>query len=142
MSSRSVSLWLWLLLAAFVFRVAAQLLQWQIGLSFLPPFEAWQSGALPYGALLAAQVLIVLFLTRVAWSFSVGTVTASSRSARLWLIPGGLYLAVMVTRLVLGQTLLAGHAWFDRPLPSTFHIVLASFMIVAGLYHYLNTRAA
>ena len=36
----------------------------------------------------------------------------------------------------------AGHYWFDRPLPSAFHIVLATFMIVAGLYHYLNSREA
>lgn len=120
----------------------AQLLQRRLGLSFLPPFEAWQSGALPYWALLTAQILIVVFLTRVAWSFSAGTVTPSSRSARLWLVPGSVYLAVMVTRFVLGQTLLDGHTWFDRPLPSAFHIVLATFMIVAGLYHYANTRTA
>jgi hypothetical protein len=142
MSSRSVSPWLWLLLGAFCFRVLAQLLQWQVGLSFLPPFDAWQSGTLPYWALLTSQLLIVVFLTWIAWAFSVGTVTPSSRSALLWLVPGSLYLAVMVTRLALGLTLLEGHPWFDRPLPSTFHIVLATFMIVAGLYHYVNTRTA
>lgn len=142
MASRSVSLWLWLLLAAFVLRVLAQLLQWQIGLSFLPAFEAWQSGVLPYWGLLMAQLVIVLFLARVAWSFSAGTVTPSARSARLWFILGSVYLAVTVTRLGLGLTLLEGHAWFDRPLPSMFHIVLATFMIVAGLYHRANTRNA
>ena len=142
MSSRRVSLWLWLLLVAFVLRVLAQLLQWQVGVSFLPPFEAWQSGVLPYWALLTAQFLLVLLLARIAWRFSVGSVMPSARSARLWLVPGSIYLATMLIRLTLGLTVLAGHDWFDRPLPSAFHIVLAMFMIVAGLYHYLNTRQA
>ena len=142
LSAGRVSILLWLLLGAFVLRVLAQILQWQIGLAFLPPFDAWQSGALPYPVLLAAQWLIVLLLARTAWRYSRGAVSASPRAARLWLIPGSIYLLAMLTRLILGLTLLDGHAWFDRPLPSTFHLVLASFMLADGGYHLANRRAA
>ncbi len=48
---------------------------------------------------------------------------------------GGLYLVVMIARLVLGLTAMAGDPWFDRPLPTVFHLLLACFLIAVGMFH-------
>ena len=47
------------LLILFCFRVGAQALQRWAPVNFLPPFEDWQSGALPYELLLAFQIGII-----------------------------------------------------------------------------------
>ena len=48
--------WLLLgLLLLFFFRVAAQLIQAYSPVTSLPPFETWQSGALPYPLLVSSQ---------------------------------------------------------------------------------------
>ena len=38
----------------------------------------------------------------------------------------------MGLRLLLGRTTLAGHPWWDAPLSSAFHLVLAAFLGVLG----------
>ena len=40
----------------------------------------------------------------------------------------------MLVRLVLGATV-AQQTWFDAPIPSAFHLVLAAFLLVAGRFH-------
>jgi hypothetical protein len=46
----------------FIFRVIAQLLQKFFDLPFLPAFDAWQSGALPYSWLVVAQIIIIVVM--------------------------------------------------------------------------------
>jgi hypothetical protein len=46
-----------------------------------------------------------------------------------------LYLLVMVARLVLGLTAMQGDPWFDRPLPTVVHLLLACFLIAVGMCH-------
>lgn len=46
----------------FAFRVVAQFSSIVAGIAFLPPFETWQSGVVPYPILLASQVLILVFM--------------------------------------------------------------------------------
>ena len=135
MSSKKYGLWLWCLWALFVFRVTAQLVQWRFDVPFLPPFDAWHSSVLPYESLVLTQVVILAFCAWVARAFWKGQVEPSKVSAWLWLSVGGLYALVMAFRLVLGLTVLSSHDWFSRHLPTFFHLVLASFMIVAGSFH-------
>ena len=40
------------------------------------------------------------------------------------------------------MTLLSGHAWFDKPLPSIFHLVLASYLLVVGTCLRRNAAGA
>lgn len=62
--------WLLLgLLILFFFRVAAQLIQAFSPVTVLPPFEIWQSGALPYPVLVLFQLIILAACSRVVWSF-------------------------------------------------------------------------
>ena len=51
--------WLLLLTGLFTLRVVGQLVQAVGPFPFLPPFDAFQGSTLPYGALLAAQVVII-----------------------------------------------------------------------------------
>ena len=138
--SRKYAPWLWVLLAIFICRVIAQLSLTMFDIPFLPPFEAWHSGALPYTQLLVSQVLIIVLMTFVALRFSQGIVEAKRWLGISLLAPGSLYFSVMVVRLLIGITGISEIVWFNRPIPSFFHIVLAAFVLLVGHYHYTQSR--
>lgn len=116
----------------FLARVIAQLIQAVGTVSFLPSFDDWQSGALPYPLLLISQIAIVAAQIVLVKRVAAGTFDISTVTKRVLLALGGLYLTFMVFRLVAGLTFLDGDGWFDALLPSIFHIVLASFVLVTG----------
>ena len=138
--------WLWLLLAAFLLRVAAQPLALLAGWPWLPPFEAWQSGALPYPVLLASQVVLAALMAYATAGVASGRTQPRPALGRWIAAAAGLYAAVMVPRLVLGLTVYRGHWWLDAPLPTVFHLVLMTFLAVYGHYHLcghpLDSRGA
>ena len=113
----------------------AQLSLSVISLPFLPPFEAWYSGALPYPWLLASQFILIVLMAMVAWRFSRGTVMARKGWGQMLLGLGLVYFAVMLIRLVVGITGISDIVWFNRPIPSFFHLVLASYVILVGHFH-------
>jgi hypothetical protein len=129
------AVWLRLLLAAFLLRVAAQPLARLSGWRWLPPFEAWQSGALPSPVLLASQLVLAALMTYAATGVSSGRTKPRPALGRWVAAAAGLYATVMVPRLVLGLTLYRGHWWLDAPLPTVFHLVLMTFLAVYGHYH-------
>ena len=126
--------WALLFLAvAFGGRVLAQLVQRFAAVDVLPAFDAWQSGAVPYSVLLAGQVAILAV---------AGVVTVKAWHHQLWMSPltvrlvggfGATYFVFMAVRLVAGQSFASGHSWWDAPLPSVFHLVLASFMLATSI---------
>ena len=127
------------LLLLFVFRVVAQLAQWIHPVDFLPPFDDWQSGVLPYPVLLTGQILVLTVLLRIV----VGHVTGRG-IARRWLgiallSGGGLYFAVMFFRLLASMTFAAADSWLGATIPAFFHVVLACFALIHG---YFNLRHA
>ena len=126
-----------LLSALFVLRVAAQLVQAVHEVSFLPPFDAWQGSATPYPMLLGAQVVIMAILAVVLWCMKAGII--SPRPWKYWacFVLGGIYFLVMAFRFVAGLTFLSEIQWFASVLPTLFHIVLASLILIFG--HYLYT---
>lgn len=119
----------------FLLRVVAQPLA-LTGIGPLPPFEAWHSGVMPYGVLLASQLVIAGVLLVVAWRMSQNLVTARRRVGVVALAAGAVYFGTMIGRLVLGATALRDHGWFARPLPTIFHLVLAGFLLVYGHFHF------
>lgn len=133
--SRRYAPYLAALLALFAFRVVAQPLQFVLGLPFLPAYDAWHSGRLPYGLLVVFQVLILVLMLRITLSFRRSTVRPRRRSGWIILGFGAVYFAVMSARLALGLTWLADHDWFGKPVPAFFHLVLAAFVITVGLFH-------
>jgi hypothetical protein len=126
---------LWVLTALFALRVVAQPAALVLEGSLLPPFESWHSGALPYPLLLLSQILLLAWLARTASSFGAGNVTGHPRLARLATAVGVVYLTVMLGRLVLGLTLLSHVRWFASPIPTVFHLVLATYLLVFGYVH-------
>lgn len=140
-AGKRLSTWLWLLLALFCFRVVAQLLQWQFSLSFLPAFDTWHSGALPYGVLVVSQMLIIAVMVRVCYRFSRGHVVARRRVGLTLLVIGALYFLTMLGRLGVGLFVLPDDPWFGQHLPALFHLVLASFVFLVGGFHYTQDRA-
>ena len=123
---------LWLLTLLFAFRVVAQLASTVVDFPLLPPFGTWQSGILPYPVLLAFQILILGFMA-VAVRRTHGVAgTPNAWRHRLCLLLGSAYFTAMLFRLVAGQTFLADSSWFAKPLPTFFHLVLATFLLTLG----------
>jgi hypothetical protein len=128
--------WLWLLLALFAVRVIAQPLSLLTNSPNLPPFDAWQGSGLPYPVLLAAQLLIIAFMARTATRFRRGDVVPRYRLGVWLLVLGSVYFLTMFFRLVLGLTVLRESRWFSAYLPTTFHLVLASWLLLVGRFHF------
>jgi hypothetical protein len=124
---------LWVLLTLFVLRVVGQLLVVSGAAPFLPPMEEWQSGLLPYPLLLASQIAILGLLVTVCVQFSRGhgyfVRPRAWLATPLWIL-GWIYAVGMVVR----------YAMLRRDLiPVTFHIVLATFLLVVAHHHRRST---
>jgi hypothetical protein len=132
---RAYARWLWVFAGLFLLRVIAQPLS-LTGTPLVPPFDAWHSGVVPYRLLIGSQLLILAALAYSAWTLWSGRVRPRRYTGGWLLAAGGLYFGVMVVRLLLGATLLGGHPWFARPLPTIFHLVLAGFVLVYGHFHF------
>ncbi len=130
------------LLSLFVARVVAQLWQYLSPTEALPPFSAWQSGALPYPVLAASQVAIIALALWVIASMARGTLGIHRKTGSALLALGIAYFAVMTFRLVAGLTFLADSPFFSAILPAVFHLVLASMLILTALHLLRGSRIA
>lgn len=127
--------WLLALTLLFAGRVVAQPLAAMTGWSVLPPFGAWQSGALPYPLLLVSQIVLIAVMLRTARAVGTGRLARSRRVGTALAAFTGLYGGVMALRLVLGLTVARGHWWLDAPLPTVFHLVLTTWLAVLVHHH-------
>lgn len=134
MTPRAYAIAGWLLVALFAARVIAQPLS--LVVSSLPTFESWHSAALPYSLLLVSQLVILAALCWTTYRVSVGAVTPGRTFGAVVLFLGAVYFLVMIARLVLGLTILGGVRWFASPLPTVFHLVLASWLLLYGHLHW------
>ena len=102
------------LLGVFVLRVLAQALI-AIGYgAFLPPWEEWFSGLVPYPQLLASQIVIILGYGKVCLDFirQRGFFATPRRwLGTLLLSVGSVYLAVMVIRYAIRMSLYPLERW-------------------------------
>lgn len=129
---------LWTLLGLFAGRVVGQLLVFSGRASFLPAMEQWQSGLLPYQALVASQLIILIVFASVCLQFSRGDGYFVRR--RQWLgtplwIAGWIYATLMVVRYAAWMALRPEERWTGDLIPVVFHIVLASFLLVVAHHH-------
>lgn len=128
-----------ILLALFCFRVLAQLLRLYIEVPFLPPFDAWQSGAVPYKGLLVSQILIIVFYGWILQRLVSGRIRPSRKQGWIFFIIGLIYFLVMAVRLLIGLAGLSEHYWFRSYLPTLFHFVISGYLIVVGYFHLQAT---
>ena len=119
---------------AFLARVVSQAVQKWAPVSFLPPFGDFQGSGLPYPALLAAQVAIVVITVVVVARMHGGRSLIGPRLIVPVTVAGALYFAVMAVRLVLGLSVLSHSGWFSTWIPTVFHLVLASEVALVGAY--------
>ena len=128
--SQCHALVLGLLTLAFSLRFAGQLLVAFLGVGFLPPMEAWSSGAVPYAALLIVQVGILTAQVAIVcqlWSGS-GPMTVTRHQLGRWLAWfSAVYFGVMVARFIGARLAPAEVGPFADMIPIVFHWVLASF---------------
>ena len=139
--ARRYALALGLLTVLFAFRVIAQLVQFWYPVDFLPAFNRWHSEVLPYHWLVVTQVMILWMCLGVIWRLMNNRVIPSSRKGHLLSVLGLIYFGGMCIRLLVGATVAKEHDWFGAALPTVFHLVLASFVILFGRFHTLGTQA-
>ena len=132
--------WLWLCSILFAFRLAAQLAAFSFRPSFLPSFESWHGGVLPYSILLTTQVCILCWLVWTAHQFSLNRPLPHRRLGLVVTLFASSYFALMLLRLILGLTILSDHRWFTSFLPAFFHLVLASYLLLYGHFHFCHGR--
>ena len=137
----------WLLLAAmsvlcalFVLRVLAQLTQAIYPVGFIPPFEAWHGGVLPYSVLLAGQFALIGWMSYVLHKVRNRTMRAKRWKYRACLTLGGVYFAFMAFRWFAGMTFLAEHDWFSKQIPAFFHLVISGFILLLGVHIRVRIR--
>ena len=118
------------LMVAFAGRVIVQLVQLVHPVTWLPSFEQWQSGTLPYAVLLAGQLAILGAQFHIIRSVRAGHGVLGNRSHRAVRAFACTYLAVMVGRFLIGLTVAGPGSWFDARLPTAFHLLLATFLLV------------
>ena len=129
------SKWLWLLTLIFLLRVLGQFaVQWG-DVSFLPSFDRWYSGALEYHYLLASQCLIIFIMSFVSYRIDKALLRPSVQIGGVLQVIGWVYFSVMLVRWVIGVADLVDITWFRRPIPSFFHMVLASYVLIVAHYH-------
>ena len=121
---------------AFCFRVIAQLLQKFGNFNFLPSFNDWQSGSIPYLWLFISQVIIISIAIYTIFKIHKNTYKYSIKKSKVLLFIGWLYFIFMLIRFVLSITILQSHPWYGATIPAAFHMVLAAYLIVLGWYEY------
>ena len=119
----------------FAFRVSAQLLVLFYPALPLPAFEFWHSGYLPYPILVICQLALLFILIYFALRVHANNIKPHKKLGQLLLILGVIYFSVMTIRLGISLAELSDIGWFQRPIPSFFHMVLASYlMVLASCY--------
>jgi hypothetical protein len=135
---------LWTLLCLFALRILGQLLVALELARGLPPMDEWQSGLLPYPALLASQVLILVIFGAICVQFSRnrGWFVRPNRGlgVALWVF-GWIYACGMVVRYIVTMMLRPEMRWTGDLIPMVFHVVLASFLLTIAEYHQRACRA-
>jgi hypothetical protein len=125
----------------FVGRVLGQLLVALFDVGFLPPFERWYSGLLPYPALLPVQFVMIAIMVKIVRDFARGGgyfVTLAPRTGIVLQVLGALYFLSMAIRYVVTMWLHPELRWFTGTIPIWFHFVLAAFVFTLGRYQTLR----
>lgn len=130
--------YLWILTVLLVGRVVGQLIVARWAPRWLPPMEQWQSGLMPYPALLVAQCIILVTFGIVCTQFTRRRGYFVDRGGwlgtPLW-TAGWIYAAAMLVRYALWMTIRPDERWTGDLIPVTFHLVLASFLVVVAHHH-------
>lgn len=115
----------------FLGRVVGQLLAATGSARYLPPFEEWQSGLLPYPLLLVSQVVILLAMLWIDVGVWRGKLLNRRRPllGRWLLVLSLLYAGAMAVRYLIAGHLNPSRRWWPPgSIPILFHLVLAGYL--------------
>ena len=105
-----------------------------------PPFEAFQGSALPYGVLLAAQLIILAVMVFYTVRLARCRLVPSHRAGVVLAWLGGIYMTVALTRVAIGLWVPDAAPWFAVWIPALLHVVLASYVLTLAYYHAVESR--
>ena len=132
------SFYLWLLTLLLLARVLGQLVVATTAPRWLPRMEQWQSGLLPYPALLAAQTVVLTLMVWISWDFSRGAGYWVDPRPRLGLAAlwwSYLYFGAMMARYGIRMVRRPDQRWLGGTIPIIFHSVVAVFQWTFGTFH-------
>ena len=124
----------------FAMRVAGQAIQRWMPQPGLPPFEAFQGSALPYGVLLVAQLSILAVMVFYTMRIARCRLAPSHRAGVVLAWLGGIYMAIALTRVAIGLWVPDVASWFTVWIPALLHVVLASCVLTFAYYHVVESR--
>lgn len=142
---RRYTLLLAFLAVLFAARVLGQFFVTISDVPWLPPFESWYSGLIPYPILLALQVALILLLVKVLLDFRRGTgffVELAPRAGLILMRLSYLYAFIMGARYIVTMAMYPERRWFGGTIPIWFHFVLAAFLYVLGRYQVARSLAS
>jgi hypothetical protein len=120
-----------LLTGLFFFRVLGQFLVARRRRTWLPPMEQWQSGLLPYPALLASQSVILAAQTTLNLQSMRGKPPLGVPHPRAGHVIHALslvYFGSMLFRYAYAMRRFPERRWFGKTIPIIFHCVLAGYL--------------
>jgi hypothetical protein len=129
-----------LLSGLFFLRVLGQLLVSRKPRRWLPPMEQWQSGLMPYPALLASQAAILTLQTTIELQSVRGEGALVEHRPRAGRALRGLsvvYVGGMIYRYIVSMRRHPERRWFGKTIPIWFHMILATYLF---LYARLISR--
>jgi hypothetical protein len=129
----------------FVLRVLGQLLVGVGAADFLPPFQRWYSGLMPYWLLLPTQLALIVLMLKIVYDFARGDgyfVRLKARTGVILMVLGVIYFLSMAVRYVVTMVLHPELRWFTGTIPIWFHLVLAAFVFTLGHYQAWRSWAA
>jgi len=132
---------LWLFTVLLIGRVLGQVLVALRAPRWLPPMEQWQSGLLPYPALLAGQAVVLTLMIGISIDFSRGAGFWVAPHPRLGLAAvwwSYVYAAAMVVRYIIRMARRPDQRWLGGTIPIIFHTIVAAFQWTFGMYHVTN----
>jgi hypothetical protein len=129
------------LIFLFAMRVGGQLLVAYVRVDFLPPFERWASGLVPYPLLVAIQFVLIAVMLAVVRDFARGAgifVSLSPKTGQILIAFSVLYALAMIVRYIVTMTMHPELRWFSGTIPIWFHFVLAGFIYLLGRFTIKN----
>jgi len=118
-------------LVLFIARVTGQVYVGLYRPNWLPPWEQWYSGLLPYPALLQFQIVLILLMGLTLYDLIRGAGWFHGflrRHPKGFGLFDAVYFFAMVLRYAFTMGSHPEQRWFQGTLPIWFHMVLATFI--------------
>lgn len=122
---------LWTFQGLFLLRVLGQVYVGLYSPEWLPAWNEWYSGLLPYPLLLPAQLALLMWMTAISYDNSRGAGRLHVESARAkrrlrWI--AAIYAGIMLVRYIAVMALKPEMRWFHGTIPIFFHWILAAYL--------------